>query len=57
MILNGTWPANHSRLPAAGDCPDQPHNRVSERHVIAQLAVVYDGTRDLPASTGRAAAR
>jgi hypothetical protein len=32
MILNGTRPANHQRLPAAGDCADQPRNRVFERH-------------------------
>ena len=28
----GTRQANHHRLPAAGDCADQPHNRVFERH-------------------------
>src|ERR1700745_3127794 len=34
MILSGTRPANHHRLPAAGDCADQPRNRVSERHRV-----------------------
>jgi DDE family transposase len=34
MILSGTRPANHHRLPAAGDCADQPRNRVFERHTI-----------------------
>jgi hypothetical protein len=34
MILIGTRPANHHRLPAAGDCADQPRNRVFERHTI-----------------------
>jgi hypothetical protein len=37
MILIGTRPANHHRLPAAGVCADQPRNRVFERHTVAQL--------------------
>jgi hypothetical protein len=32
MILSGTQPANHHRLPPARDCADQPRNRVFERH-------------------------
>jgi len=32
MILIGTRPANHHRLPATGVCADQPRNRVFERH-------------------------
>jgi hypothetical protein len=34
MILNGTRPANHHRLLAAGDCADQPRTRVFERHTV-----------------------
>ena len=38
MILSGTRPANHHRLPAADDCADQPRNRVFERHRILAAA-------------------
>ena len=38
MILSGTRPANHHRLPAADDCADQPRNRVFERHKIGSQA-------------------
>jgi citrate lyase subunit beta / citryl-CoA lyase len=30
--VSSTGPANHHRLQAAGDCADQPRNRVFERH-------------------------
>lgn len=43
MILSGTRPANHHRLPAAGDCADQPRNRVFERHKRGQDRPVGPG--------------
>jgi hypothetical protein len=62
MILNGTRPANHHRLPAAGDCADQPRNREFERHRISQVRVggetfgrqagIPAGSRVLPHSRG-----
>ena len=36
MTLSGSRPANHHRLPAGGDCPDQPRNRVFERRRSAR---------------------
>src|SRR5580704_4916268 len=41
MILSGTRPASHHRLPAADDYADQPRNRVFERH-RADIAVSSD---------------
>jgi hypothetical protein len=49
MILSGTRPANHHRLPAADDCADQPRNRVFERHSITERSV-YGIVTDLTAA-------